>query len=79
VTLGRALALVEAQLRARKDNRVTPRAALLRRGSGAEALLHRERTEQAADTMETPSAPPSRMGDTWQGVLLSGKGTIPCV
>jgi hypothetical protein len=61
----------------RRRAELRPKAALFGSGSGPEALLHRGRTEKTADTMETPSAPPSRMGDTWQGLLLSGKGMIP--
>lgn len=45
---------------------------------GTQALLEEGGTVQAADSMESLSAPIRRGPVTWQGLLLAGKeGTIP--
>lgn len=46
--------------------------------TGPQALLTERRTEQAAATMGSPSAPPCRALLSWQWLLLAGKeGIIP--
>ena len=69
----------EAQRRGRKDSRAEASgAAVLVSVSGAQALLSEGGTEQAADTMELPTATAGKGCVPWQGLLLAGeKGQFP--